>query len=119
MKKIISISLCLLILLSASACGKKQNTTPAPAPDNTQEEQAQTAPKPNKEVPPEKSTDERTPETDKSEIQSNLKDAQELIDNGDTDDALMIIKALESRDLTDDEKELVIQMKKQISEVAD
>ena len=64
-------------------------------------------------------TSDRTPETDREEIKNNLRDAKELIENGSVEDAAMIIKSLQTRDLTDEEEKQLKELQKQMIKISD
>ncbi len=64
-------------------------------------------------------TSDRTPETDREEIKNNLRDAKELIESGSIEDAAMIIKSLQTRDLTDEEKKQLKALQKQMIKISD
>ena len=67
----------------------------------------------------EEDTSDRTPETDREEIKNNLRDAKELIESGSIEDAAMIIKSLQTRDLTDEEEEHLKALQKQMIKISD
>ena len=57
---------------------------------------------------------ERTPKTDNAEIESNIRDAQELID-----DAKELIKVLRSRNLTEAQEKRVDKLESQLISISD
>ena len=56
---------------------------------------------------------------EREEIANNIKSAEELIEEGLTDDAKMIIDALKTRNLTEEEKEQVKQLQITLNKVSD
>lgn len=64
-------------------------------------------------------TSDRTPTTDRAEIQNNIRDAKELIDEGLIDDAKAIIRVLRSRELTKDEEKQVDELEAKMLKVSD
>lgn len=62
---------------------------------------------------------ERTPKTDNAEIESNIRDAQELIDDGNIDDAKALIKVLRSRNLTEAQEKRVDKLESQLISISD
>ena len=64
-------------------------------------------------------TSDRTPTTDRAEIQNNIRDAKELIDEGLIDDAKAIIRVLRSRTLTKDEEKQVDELEAKMLKVSD
>ncbi len=64
-------------------------------------------------------TSDRTEETDREEIKNNLRDARDLIESGDIEDASMIIKGLQTRELTPDEEKELKALQKQMIKVSD
>lgn len=142
MKKILLISLCITMVLCVVACGKKE----APKAEPQKAEPAQTevndsATKQNptsnadtansnsssissdKQPYPDSSSvdvnSERNEKSDNAEIEANLRDAKELIDNGDIDDAKEIIKAIESRKLTPEQQKKLDALKATLLKVSD
>ncbi len=120
MKKLFISLLCLCLVFSASGCGKKDtgqdnaSISDIPAATATDE--------PIDESSADESDDvqgERTPESDRREIENNLRDAQQLIDDGNYDDATMIINSLKTRDLTKEESEKLKDLQKQMIKVSD
>lgn len=118
MKRISALLLCLLLALSFTACGKKDKA-PDNAPISGIEPAAADKIEEKTEEAPEPDTSDRTPETDRKEIENNLRDAQELINDGNFDDATMIINSLKTRDLTESEKEKIKDLQKQMIKVSD
>ena len=49
-------------------------------------------------------TSDRTPQSDRREIENNIRDDQSLIDDGMIDDAKAVIKSLRTRELTAEEE---------------
>lgn len=62
---------------------------------------------------------DRTPQTDNAEIESNIRDAQELINDGNIDDAKALIKVLRSRNLTDSQEKRVDKLESQLISISD
>ncbi len=62
---------------------------------------------------------DRTEESDRAEIKSNLRDARDLIEAGATEDAAMIIKSLQTRDLTEAEKKELKELQKKMITISD
>ena len=58
-------------------------------------------------------------DAEREEIAKNIKSAEELIEEGLTDDAKMIIDALKTRNLTEEEKEQVKQLQIKLNKVSD
>ncbi|MBQ7109472.1 MAG: hypothetical protein IJN99_03825 [Clostridia bacterium] len=118
MKKIIALLLCLFMLLSMTACGRKNksnadlNDIPA-ARVEEEENQPDTSDNAEDEIP------EYDYETEREEVANNLRDAKELIENGDIEDATMIIKGLQTRTLTDDEKAQLKKLQEKMITVSD
>ena len=113
MKKRTILSFCLIAVLSLSACSIKNGVQTQQPQKEEQKQQTSDTPQASEDKAPK----ERTAESDRAEIKNNIRDAAELIKNDCIDDALMIIKALESRELTDAEKEAVNKLKQQIDEL--
>lgn len=118
MKKFIALLLCLFMLLSMTACGRK-NTSNADLNDiptagqDAEENQPDTSDNSENEIP------EYNYETEREEVANNLRDAKELIENGDIEDATMIIKSLQTRTLTDDEKAQLKKLQEKMITVSD
>ena len=116
MKKLLTAILCLCLVIAASGCGKKDNSI-----ENAPISDIPTATA-SEEIPEEDNKDEvhpeRTPENDRKEIESNLRDAQQLINDGNFDDATMIINSLKTRELTKEEKEKLKDLQKQMIKVS-
>lgn len=117
MKKFFIFLLCLILLAVAfSFVWKKGNDTPGPILHDIPASTATTE---------DESTDEtevnpdRTEETDRAEIKSNLRDARELIEAGATEDATMIIKSLKTRDLTESERAELEELQKMMIVISD
>lgn len=122
MKKLFSLLLCIFMLLSVTSCGKnpdedgaKLNDIPTAAADAEGDEYETT----DDGAIQEEDTSDRTPETDREEIKNNLRDAKELIENGSIEDAAMIIKSLQTRDLTDEEEKQLKALQKQMIKISD
>lgn len=64
-------------------------------------------------------TSDRTPASDRAEIQNNIRDAKDLIDDGLIDDAKAIIRILRSRKLTKDEEKQVDELEAKMLKVSD
>ena len=99
MKKLLIALICVALCAGITACNKKEK-----APDVKE--------------PSVKITDEaeKTEESDRTEIANNIRDAKELIAEELYDDAEMIITALESRELTEEEQKEVDELKKILAE---
>lgn len=115
MKKFLALLLTLILMISFAACGNN-NTQNAPisgiptaeADDDRTDDDLTEDP-----------DSERTEESDRKEIQNNLRDARELIENGYFEDATMIIDSLKTRDLTDAERKELLKLQKQMIRVSD
>lgn len=115
MKKLLILVLCLLLSLTAVGCGNKNNDDNAPlsgirtaeADDDISGEDG------------EDENPDRTEETDRKEIENNLRDARELIEHGYFEDARMLIDGLKTRDLTSDEKKELLELQKKMITVSD
>lgn len=135
MKKICMIILCLL-LATAAACGKKEEAPQTPSisdvptteadeaenADNEEDEgkgEAAEASDGAGQTQPEADTSDRTPQSDRREIENNIRDAQSLIDEGMTDDAKAVIRALRTRDLTPEEEKKVDDLEAQLLTISD
>lgn len=117
--------------LCVVACGKKE--APKAEPQKVENQTAEQKPasnddaaKPNtsnKQPYPDSSSvdvnSERNEKSDNAEIEANLRDAKELIDNGDIDDAKEIIKAIESRKLTPEQQKKLDALKAILIKVSD
>lgn len=116
MKKFLALLLALSLMLSLSACFGKPDTPTAPisgiptaeADDDISDDDTEINEDPS-----------RTEESDRKEIESNLRDARELIKDGYFEDATMIIDSLKTRDLTDSERKELLQLQKQMIKVSD
>lgn len=62
---------------------------------------------------------DRTPQTDNAEIESNIRDAQELINDGNIDDAKALIRVLRSRNLTESQEKRVDKLESQLISISD
>lgn len=60
-----------------------------------------------------------TPQSDNNEIENNIRDAQELINDGATDDAKALIKVLRTRNLTPDQEKRVDKLETQLISISD
>ena len=121
MKKLFSVILCIVVMLSATSCWKNSDTDspslkdiPTASADAEREEDES-----ENEEKEEVDTSDRTPETDRKEIENNLRDAKELIENGSIEDAAMIIKSLQTRDLTKEEEKQLKALQKQMIKISD
>ena len=145
MKKLCIGILCLLIMTAAS-CGKKESEVPASPsiadiPAATADEKVNETE--NGEAADAKSgneggemsngekdggqagaakqidTSDRTPQSDRREIENNIRDAQDLIDEGMLDDAKAVIKSLRTRELTAEEEKMVDSLEAQLLTISD
>ena len=117
MKRLFTIFIALIFVISICACGGSDSpistTRPLPNydPNPTSTEAPEESAKP--EEPPKATTPEPTndvrnePETIRQEIANLIRDAESLIDEGLYDDAKMVLRDLNSRDLTKTEQEKV------------
>lgn len=122
MKKLFSLLLCVFMLLSVTSCKKDSDTGGARLNDiPTASADAEGKNGENSEGEDSQNTDtsDRTPETDREEIKNNLRDAKELIENGSVEDAAMIIKSLQTRDLTEEEEKQLKELQKQMIKISD
>ncbi len=119
MKKFIVILMCLSLIFILPSCGEKNKTDdpsvkigdiPTASSDENKNEEKTTDGK-KSEAYDNYYNEDRNKETDNSEIESNLHDANELIQEGCYQDALMIINGLETRDLTDRQRQLLNELK--------
>ncbi len=113
----------MLMLLSVASCGKDSDTggarlndipTASADADGDGDETAD-----GEDNNQDEDTSDRTPETDREEIKNNLRDAKELIESGSIEDAAMIIKSLQTRDLTDEEEKQLKALQKQMIKISD
>ena len=145
MKRLCIVILCLLIMTAVS-CGKKEReASPSPSiadiPAATADEKVNEAE--GGEAADEKSgsesgeasddekdggqsdtakqtdTSDRTPQSDRREIENNIRDAQDLIDNGMLDDAKALIRSLRTRELTAEEEKKVDSLEAQLLTISD
>lgn len=146
MKRLCIVILCLLIMTAVS-CGKKESeASPSPSiadiPAATADEKVNEAE--NGEAADEKSgsesgersggeksggekadaakqpdTSDRTPQSDRREIENNIRDAQGLIDDGMLDDAKAVIRSLRTRELTAEEEKKVDSLEAQLLTISD
>ncbi len=129
MKKHISLMLAALcVALPLSSCGKSK-TQPTPsvpiessAPAETEAPSAATStPQPQSETAP-SATANAAAQDDaavRAEIAKMIRDANELIEEGLSDDAKMALRDLRSRDLTDEEKEQVNALQAKLLSISD
>ena len=123
MKKILIFIVCLAVFAAAAAAILYNNnegsglnapiggiSTAEADGENTPEELEDTA---------EDDFSDRTEESDRKEIESNLRDARELIEDGYIEDATMIIDSLKTRDLTDAERKELLELQKMMIKVSD
>ena len=129
MKKHVSLILAALcIALPLSSCGKSK---PRPAPTAPTESsvpakteapsEATNTPQPQSEASP-SSTANAAAQDDtavRAEIAKMIRDANELIEEGLSDDAKMVLRDLRSRDLTDEEKEQVNALQAKLLSISD
>lgn len=119
MKKFIALFLCLFMLLSMTACGRKTDNNadisdiPVAGQDAEEENQPDISDNSENEIP------EYNYKTEREEVANNLRDAKELVENGDIEDATMIIKSLQTRTLTDDEKAQLKKLQEKMITVSD
>ena len=123
MKKLFSLLLCIFMLLSVTSCRKDSDTDGARLDDiptasaDAEGDGDETVE--NDGDNQDEDTSDRTPETDREEIKNNLRDAKELIESGSIEDAAMIIKSLQTRDLTDEEEKQLKALQKQMIKISD
>lgn len=144
-KKAITALLCLAMVITCASCGKKNQGTDSDAPiggiptasadkDNTQnsdetpdnadggnqnDNQNQDDEKNGQDAVQDYSNKDRTPQSDKTEIDNNIRDAKELINDGNIDDAKALIKVLRSRNLTADQEKQVDRLEAQLISISD
>lgn len=127
-KNICLILAALCITLPLSSCGKSK-TQPAPtapiessAPAETETPaEATNPPQPQSETAP-TATANAAGQDDaavRKEIAKMIRDANELIEEGLSDDAKMALRDLRSRDLTDEEKEQVNALQAKLLSISD
>ncbi|MDO5310326.1 MAG: hypothetical protein Q4E94_00290 [Clostridia bacterium] len=140
MKRLCIVILCLLIMTAVS-CGKKESeaspSSIADIPAATADEKVNETE--NGEAADEKSgsesgersggekadaakqpdTSDRTPQSDRREIENNIRDAQGLIDDGMLDDAKAVIRSLRTRELTAEEEKKVDSLEAQLLTISD
>lgn len=119
MKKLLVLFLCLTFLFTTSACGKKDNPNAPISSINTAQADKENPEQDNQDENQEEFNPDRTEETDRKEIETNLRDARELIENGYFEDAKMIIDGLKTRDLTPAEKDELLELQKKMITVSD
>ncbi len=123
MKKILIFILCLILCIAAAiaavSCNNNRNgeNPNAPIGGISTAEADEEALKETEEEQDENS--DRTEETDRKEIENNLRDARELIKDGYIEDATMIIDGLKTRDLTDAERQELLELQKQMIKISD
>lgn len=135
-KNVLISALCIITALSISACGKKDDSHKQNAPidsiptataNNTKTEESipdsndldNSEENSNKSDKSDSAAKDRTPQSDNNEIENNIRDAQELIDNDCYDDAKAIIKALRSRNLSDEQTKKVDELEAQLISISD
>lgn len=130
MKKLLIALICVALCAGITACNKKEKAPDVKEPsvkitDEAEKTEEKEAEKENteevteteaSEKAVEEESAERTEESDRTEIANNIRDAKELIDEELYDDAEMIITALESRELTEEEQKEVDELKKILAE---
>lgn len=138
LKRTLAVALTLTALLTVASCGKN-NTPPqdpsigdiptASADKNDKNENADSKSEENNTAVQEGSnttsgSDDSsdvvgTPQSDNNEIENNIRDAQELINDGATDDAEALIKVLRTRNLTPDQEKRVDKLETQLISISD
>ena len=125
MKKLLIALICVALCAGITACNKKEKAPDVKEPsvkitDEAEKTEEKEAEKENTEEVTEteafekaveEESAERTEESDRTEIANNIRDAKELIAEELYDDAEMIITALESRELTEEEQKEVDELK--------
>ena len=117
------------MVLTSSACSKKEYETndillrDIPASTATQEEPEEEPENDEVEIDDEygvsTNNPDRTEDSDRDEIESNLRDAKNLIEAGEYEDAAMIIKSLQTRPLTSSEKNKLKELQKMMIKISD
>lgn len=117
MKKTLIALVCLAVSVGVCGCVNKKTEIESEKPVTVNETIPEEAPKAAEETPEviKEPTPERTEETDREEIKNNLRDARQLIEDECYDDAEMILKAIESRELTGEEQKELEELKKLLS----
>lgn len=144
-RRTITALLCLAMVITCASCGKKKQGTDSDASigdiptasadkDNAQngdeatenadsgnqnDSQNQDDGKDGKSAAQDYSNKDRTPQSDKTEIDNNIRDAKELINDGNIDDAKALIKVLRSRNLTADQEKQVDRLEAQLISISD
>ena len=129
MKKFFIAVICLIIALLMFSCARKNNadapgarlhdipaSTASSDDENTDTETTECE---EDEDELSENNPDRNEETDRAEIKSNLRDARELIEAGALEDASMIIKGLQTRHLTDAEKNELKELQKMMITISD
>lgn len=145
MKKITFVVLCFSLIISLSSCINKQEKDISHSPDSTSADVYNTpsdtqiadndiidTPGNNAVDTPAYSEDETeayTPpgsdgtmlrsEKERVEIQNNLRDIRQLIDDECYEDAMMIIKSLKTRKLSDEENEELTKLQSEMMQISD
>lgn len=148
MKKLLILAICFVLAAASAGCGNKNDDAgenvplsdiPSASADKTKEEENNPGEERESDVKneaenksdnegAERSTGasetgevspERNADADRREIRNNLRDAEALIDEGMYDDAREVIKVLQTRELTDEEKEQLNELQKRMLTVSD
>ena len=136
MKKFVTVILCLLMIFSISSCGKKNNDTGnaniSDIPTASADENEVTSDNSADEFDNKYSADENEgyvnyetnkedfrSERERIEIENSIRDAEDLVANGDYEDAMMIIKGLKTRKLSKSESARLTELQKQMTTVSD
>lgn len=119
MKKLLALILvCIIIAFSFYACNKKDEIEIDNAPigniDTSKADKED-----GEEIPPEEDFSDRTEESDRKEIENNLRDAEALINDGLLEDAAMIIESLKTRELTEKERKQIRDLQSKMIVVSD
>lgn len=119
MKKFFSFILCIVLSLSFVSCKKDKSLQDdvklKDIPASTADVEDENADDAKEDI----DTSDRTEETDRKEIENNLRDARDLIEIGAIEDASMIIKGLQTRDLTADERAELKELQAMMIKVSD
>lgn len=129
MKKwIIFVSVITAAIVLLSGCGRKNEPINTPTPVETQSSETDDSVPNETSVPSESEKNNGQENTVKSddaqtenheEISKMIKDAKELIDEGLTDDAAMLIRDLLTRNLTEDERSQVEALQSKTVKISD
>ncbi len=137
MKKIFTLILCLLMLTVLPSCGKKDadeggisiKDIPTASADSQDEDlpkssadefdEKYSAEEDEEYINYETKAEDHRSERERVEIENSIRDAEALVESGDYEDAMMIIKNLKTRKLSKEESERITELQKQMITISD